>query len=123
MISTQMFMRMARYDFPKLLDIFNGVCDKANVPDSERKVVFDTQAEYILFASGHVEGVKLSAEAIIAFSNKTVGVKDLPELLQDRFLLMQTILRKYGRQGEDILEAATSAILVMYMHGGVFTNG
>jgi len=120
-VSTQMFMRLARYDFEKLIGIFNDECKKAKVNDGDAKLIFDTQADYIQFATGHQAGVKLSGDAVIGLHNSVFDLKSLPVDLRDKYVLMQKALLKYQR-GDEVLEAASSAILSLYMRGGVFTK-
>lgn len=120
MNALKMLSRIARYDYSKLISLFNSVCDSAGMPDVERKVVFDAQADYVGFFSGHREGVKMSPDVFLRLINKPVEMKTLPDDLQKRFINAQKILWKYDVKGEEIIEAATCSIIKMYSNGGVF---
>lgn len=114
-----MLNRIMRYDTKQLLELFNKTCDKAGMPDPERKVVFDTQADVISVLTHHEAGKSLNPQKLVVLTQKPFNKRDLPEGLRGRLVMSQKILSKYP-SGDDISQAALLAIIKQYFQGGVF---
>lgn len=115
----KMTSRMMRFKVADLLEHFNFECDQAGLSDADRKVVFDAQVHYLMFITGHKDGVALTAHQFVDGLRRVSDGLELPDGLNGEMERASLILDPLGNK-ERVVERASEAILRQFFGGGVF---
>jgi hypothetical protein len=123
MMNPMQFLRLQRYTPKKLMDLFNKECEKVKMPDPERKIVFDSQANYLAWATNHLKGIPLQPIRFASLNPEKINLNDAPDYVRKGMREFSRISGKYDeRVMERAVGAAHLAIIKVYMAGGVFSN-